>query len=263
MSVRSHSTDGLGYSTDASSYDPAPPTPPAPSAPPSTNMKGWYTAEEAYNSADGGGSKITTDSTAIYSYKDLSGNGNHLNQASGSYQSLWYGDQRNGYPCGRFNSRNHLHTKTVNIGNGAKTIVAVLKPIISWTTGMPYISVYGSATGYYPQSRDPGGFYVMNNGSDMFVGNPSFNAYHLWFGVFNGTNSLSCIDDGDNAIGNAGSSNINGMTALALGDQYGGYTGYMDFAEMFIYLDALSSDSGNGLLARQYMNGKYNLGLSI
>lgn len=240
--------------------------------PPTTNMLGWWTAEEAYTGADASGSQITTDNTAIYSLKDMTGSGHHLNQSNASYQYAYKASILNGYPVIRSATDNSRSMRDTFSVPAAVTVFLVFKPT-SWGGELTAIHMHdqGDQNTYLCDTfiQSPNTSPYMNLQSYPVAGPNSgaitLNDWHLVMAVFNGTSSFLSVDDNADITGNC-TPPTSPYTWKDFGIGYGDGTGYSkqgDFAEIIVYSSALASDSGDGLAVRQYLNEKYDLGFSI
>lgn len=239
-----------------------------PTSPPATNLHAWWMSTEAYTETTGTPTtKITVDATAIGSLKDMSGNGNHI------YQTVGVNKPR--YETSVFGALPSISTVTGGFGylesgnpptlNGSYSVYAVFKetthvnnvPILGMNNATPRLWIINTTTsgqksmGYGATTLTVSGFTVNNN--------------HLLAATFQPSSNFYMARD-DQAPANAASpANTGGGSSLMLlRNNSVGNTFVGELAEILIYATGHGDPStGNGLIARQYLNAKYSLGFAI
>jgi hypothetical protein len=232
---------------------------------PFTNLWGWWKASDAYTDADGTGTIITANDTAIYSLKDLSGNGRHFNQATGSFQCLFKTNTIGGKPAIK--------------GDGVNDYLQVA----SAASAHP-ISVYCVfKTGSTLNAFDPiwqhtttgnNGLNVNTNQTQLVKVDAS-DIIHDYIGSIN-TSYLSAATL--NSAGNQSALQIDNRTTVTITSSAltsinqpfqllrapdGAFYGTSYVAELIYYTAAHNFSTGDGLKVRQYLNSEYGLGLAI
>ncbi len=234
-------------------------------SPPSTALWGWWDAEHSYTETTGTPTTlITSDGAAIGSQIDRSGSGHHIYQTSAGAKPLYKTGIINSLPIARFDGSNDLFLGASAPSGNSFSIYAVVARL----GGGNFAAIItnddaGLSPRYLVSDRGGGDLQVFNGG----WGNPT-NAlgltYHLVAATVDNTGAFPVAIqlDVDTPVTN----NVTGGGGLGTAIQVGSFfTGFWngDIAEILFYTAVHTLSSGDGLLARQYLNTKYNLGLTI
>lgn len=254
---------------------------PAVLTPPGTDMWAWYMGSEAYTETSGTPTtKQTTDAGAIGSLKDMSGNGRHMYQATTAAKpTLVAASAMNSLPAIRTASGDFMATAASTFIPTTSpcnfSLYAVLRPT-GWQSNAALF-----ATDFDPGIVMPGwttsntdeycARYGNDSGSQRNILKWAQGANHL----ITMSQSLSSIIyhsidnlQGVNGFPTAPSSTSGGSATKMQLCRFAG-NGYFigDIVELIVYNgnSAYHKDGsgGNGLLVKQYLDWKYNLGLGI
>jgi hypothetical protein len=236
---------------------------PAPQDPPvSTNLAGWWNSTTAFTDA-GNSTPCTNEGDQVYSMMDLSGNGRHLQQSNSSYRPTY---RVGGTKKPRIHYAGHnsgqLNYFTVSGISLPVTLYMVWQPIIGynelylWTGGntlyaqnqatfavQPNISLCAGTTGLPPDQT---------------------NQLDILQLIFDSSGHMTATVGNNNSVGP--SSETTSFSAFVLGGQGTSDTYYnasMAIYECLLYTGQHSVNKGDGLVIRQFLNAKYNLGWSI
>jgi hypothetical protein len=232
-------------------------------SPPPANLWGWWSAEYAYTETSGTPSTlITSDGTAIGSLKDLSGNGHHAYQATAGNKPTYKTGIKNGCPAVLFTSASAKYIATTGVPTLQPTTLFVVVNLTTWATAKAVFSTeaMSPAFGLFTYSS-ANNFAQYNGGFGTTFENGT--GWHLIYSRINGSSGTARIDNNSNTS----SSLAAGGTGSTI--QLGGNTSnsfyYDDYICEWLFYNADYSDptSGDALLARQYLNSKYALGLGI
>lgn len=235
-----------------------------PTNPPSANLWFWLDGTNSYTETSGTPTTIiTVDGTAIGSQLDLSGNARHAYK--NGFAPTFKTSILNGFPSARFSGAGLTQLLTSTAPSGNSFSMYVVANQTAYTT--PYDGLLSNNdAGISPRYSllDNGGGPSMRvfNGGDGANATLSINAYHLIAGTADNTGSFPTqLQIDNNTLSTANATGGGGLgTGVSIGLFFNGYwTG--DVLEVLLYTSVHSFNSGDGLLARQYLNGKYNLGL--
>jgi hypothetical protein len=225
---------------------------------PTANLFAWHLSSQAYTSANGGGSLITTDATTIGSLKDMSGNGWHLNPGNAPQYKV---NQLGTYPGILFNgSNNFLKSATISLSY-PYTIYIVFSAVLNGGAFAAFLDGGSSPPYLYSfTGGNPGGpgftWYGEGGYQNGNTGNTGLTNFNL-FGVSKTGSNLYTLGNNGYNPGIVASSTT--LTVLCLGSYCtpSGY-GNMVLLEMIVY-----SESHNFLThpVPRYLNQKYGLGL--
>lgn len=239
-------------------------------SPPSMALWGWWDTGLSYTETSGTPSTpISADGTQSGSQIDRSGNGNHLYAAGGlsGFGPIYKTNIINGLPAARYNTpavAGHQMLTTGSPTGNSFSIFAVAKQT---SINQPYDGLI-SSTDLNPRYFIGGGGGAADlrifNGGTGAVAAFSANTFHLVAGTIDNTGSFPTtlqIDNNTKVTANATGGGVLGAQ-VSIGLFFNGYwTG--DIVELLLYTAVLDPSSGDGLLARKYLNNKYNLGLTL
>lgn len=242
--------------------------------PPQTSLWGWWMGSEAYTETSGTPTtKQTTNLGAIGSLKDMSGNGRHFYQATGSAKPAYIAASVfNSLPGFRIASGDSMDTNAQVIPSTAPchfSLYCVLRPTgwngnaglfctpndssiiqAGWTTGTTdeYTARYGNDSG---SQRN---ILKWAQGANHLI-HMSQALSSIIYHTDNGLGGVNGYPTAPSTSGGSGSSQRLGRFA---GNGY--FIG--DIAELLVYTAYHRDGSGgDGFLAKQYLDWKYNLGL--
>lgn len=230
--------------------------------PPTTSLWGHWKASEAYTGADGTGSLITTDATAVYSLKDLSGNGRHFNQSTGANQFTHKTNQLNSLASVESDGTNDSMSTSV-AAPATMSLYAVFKYITGSQTTKVAIGGLISNYGINNDAGNASNYEAQFNASDSSQPKAAYgaDAYKILSVSRSGTDHALKVNNDATATGSKSSSS---GANIRLGCDLGGvYYTPIGLAELIIYNTAHDFTTGDGLLVRQYLNTTYNLGLTL
>lgn len=221
-----------------------------------SNIWGCWTASEAYS--DTACTTLqTADGGAVAGLKNLYGIGGNLTQATGSNQPVRKNSQVNSLPSILFDGSNDFLDGAVAVGKLSAYIV--FNPL----TASGQETLVAGQGGTFRDAFCFSAALLGASGSPTGSGDALVNSWQQLAAIFNDASSIYQIN-------NLASQNLNpgntpfSNTAFRVGmaannSQYlGGH-----IAEILAYTAVHDPASGDGLLARQYLNTKYNLGLGI
>lgn len=234
------------------------------SLPPTTNLWGWWNATESYTETSGTPTTlITSDGTAIGSWKDLSGNGRHAYQTTAGQKPTYKVNIKNGYPSALFAAASSKYLRVGSVPTYNPTTVYIVYNLTTWVSTRALFGNDQAAPAHlinHVGSANQVKSY--NNGYGTASDNGT--GWHMYYSRVNGTAGTSRIDNNSNASstftggGNAG-------TDVELGANTGNSWYYDDYiSEVLLYTaDHTDPTTGDALIVRQYLNDKYALGLGI
>jgi len=193
--------------------------------------------------------------------KDLSGNTNNLVQATSGTRPVWYASGQNSKPYIYTNGSSTWISSASFIWNDPVTVYMVLRQ--HWlNVGVLWSSL--ASAGHYRyvvNLTTPSLIYMVDDtqGGNLANDDLTDNTWGLAMWVYNGASSLGKMNNAASVTGARSTSSGPGFQ-LGVWDVY---PGSADFAEVVGYSVAHDPASGDGLLVRQYLNTKYNLGLGI
>ncbi|MBI5724593.1 MAG: hypothetical protein HZA50_11580 [Planctomycetes bacterium] len=220
-----------------------------------TNLYARWRGDEAYDAADGGGNLIASSAT-IYSYKDLSLNGRHLNQATAGSRLTWTASQLNGHPAGVAGATQKFMNKTGLNSNFPFTFIGVMK-LVAHSGSLVLFSLTATNANNYMfecTGTSPRVQLRHSSYSGFYSDSMTLGSYHLVFLCYNGASSILKIDDNSNVTGTMGSGESLGYIQLGYD---GTWTANRDFVDGWLYQEALDPASGGGLTQRRYFDGRY------
>ncbi len=237
---------------------------PPPATAPSTNLWSWWSADQSYTETSGTPTTlITVDGTAIGSQLDRSGNGRHIYQTV--TLPVFKTNVLNSLPGARYIAGTSMATNAVQPSGNSFTIYAVVNRTAS--NNFASIVTNDDATlspRYLIVDNGSGGLRIFNGGYNTAVAMSS-TTYHLVAASIDNTGSFPVnlkIDNGaDNTENVTGGGNL-GASHVTIGF-FNGVSWVGDIVEILFYTAVHSFGSGDGLLARQYLNNRYALGLGI
>lgn len=227
---------------------------------PTSNM-GWdWDARYVTDTAGGGGNILTVDGSTAVSWKDMSGNNRHGDQATAGYRGTFETNEINtNMPCVQMDTdfyRNYRYTPGSAFSEPI-TMYFVVKPML-WSRYMNYLNLDGSSYAAYleqevatPQCRARFGV----SGADLVnTSQLTLGAWHLVMIVLNGTSSIMRVDN--NA---AFAIKTGGYTYpwITLGYGTGGYCAKQKVARWLGYFAAHSDVAGDGATALSALNTLY------
>ena len=210
------------------------------------NLKFWYKADVGVLDA---GSDPCDDGEDVVTWKDQSGNGYDLLQATGTQQPLWQDDQLNGHPAVQFDGIDdfmqvvfgHEYTQP-------NTIFIVFKD--PTYVALTYIYSCAGSERFY-QKADK---YVIYAGTELFSTQPAGGtSWRLSRNLFNGASSAIYFDGVLKKSGNTGTASITALTLAAYGA--GTSPSNPNIAEVIGYNANVSAR--DCALIRAYLNIKY------
>jgi hypothetical protein len=237
---------------------------------PLTNLQGWWQSSEAYMDA-GNTSHCINEGDLVYSMKDLSGNARHLIQPTSIFRPTFRNKGTPLFPRVNFQGRISGQLLQCNI-------LDLTRPATIYTVAL-YQSAYNSAVLSLSQNANDGnGFELYSDG----IGGANFPLLAIRANIASGFSNEQ-VDHLDMLQLNIDSS---GFISAVMGNdspvvnnvsptpftqfRFGGatptdtyYNGALALYECLLYNSAHSTNSGDGLLVRQYLNTKYNFGYSI
>lgn len=239
-------------------------------APPSTGLWAWYDAAYSYTETSSTPTTlITSDGTATGSGFDRSGGGHHVYQTSGAAKPTFKTNIINGLPVWRFATASSQFLTAAAVPSHTVVIYCVINPT-TWANLRGIVGVGGDNSNpraVLNQSSTGGGasprIALFNGGYGAVSDQATLTNAHLIAASIGAASSTLKVDNNSDitaavAGGGAGSNTELGSNT--------GNSGYFngDIAEVLIYTATTHNfASGDGLLARQYLNTKYNLGLGI
>jgi len=243
--------------------------------PPMTDLWAWYHAEEAYTETSGTPTTLqTTDNADVGSLKDLSGNGYHVYQTVAGEKPHYLTNQQNGLPGIDFDGSNdHLDGATSSFPSGDNTLSIFI--VAEWDATANLKAIFGAANSARPSmvigfgtslpNNNVVGFYANNNGDPISgsatIGDQTGTTY-LIAASRTGTTAKGAIDAQTTQSITVGGGT--GGSILSLG-HYNNNSKYNGRIFEVLFYDAYISDfdSGDGLLARQYLDQRWGLGLGL
>lgn len=219
----------------------APVTPPSgdPPACLSTNTFAWYVADSDY---------LTLSGSAVSQWDDISGNENHLEQATAENQPTFSTDEIT------FDGSNDLMVASISSTALPVTIYAVftLESFVAYS----YKRLFDfSNTNYLVQGDSSPSMNIgsLNDASTAIsVGNRQIFVVHL-----NGTTASFYIDDDAGVSGDMESGNL---LAINIGSRYpNNYYANVSYAEIIVR--TVNDNSTDEAAIWNYLNTKYSLGL--
>lgn len=234
-------------------------------SPPLTNLWGWWNASNAYT--DSGKTTLcsSSGSATCHTLADLSGNGRDLVQSTSGNRPTWYSSQLNGYPALLFDGSNDVLSITGQNISAPYAFIMVFK-VPTYTNSDRYCCI-GSSTSnsslwYYDSSSSANLDFYSGRTPDVNIYAAKTADFMLAMSNLNGASSFFKINNNADSTGTGFA--VSGATTVALGDcPYDSTAGNMYFCEALVYNASMASGYGDGLLARQYLNAKYNLGLTL
>lgn len=232
-------------------------------SPPTTNLWGHWHAQEAYDNVDpDSGSLITSDAASVHSLKDLSGNGRHASQSTSSARPTHETSELNGLAGLNFDGSNDILINSTAF-NGDYTGFVVCK-IDTITDRAGPTSLRGSSEREFTL-RSSGSKMGAYAGSHMTNGpavSTATNYLLVWSHDVSAGTCQALADDGTQVSASIGTATGGTNSFQIGGDSSFKFDGMI--YEVLAY-EAYFSDlkAGDALLARQYLDDKYNLGLGI
>jgi len=225
-------------------------------SPPLTNLWGWWHAGEVYSDT-ACTVRQTTNGGSIAGLLDLSGNSRNLTQATGANQPV-LDTTLNGID---FDGTNDFFTRSGPAMPFTFYIVVEFdlwtanRSLLTHTNGVSSISTWQG--GSSPQVG------IFNGASTGALVSATLGSKRLVGVSYDSVAALGTliIDSTSATVGSL--SNVP-ASPFYLGSTHVG-SGYLNgkISEFLIYTGVHTFGSGDGLLARQYLNVKYNLGLGI
>jgi hypothetical protein len=235
--------------------------------PPFLNLTGWWESTQAYTDVSNT-SPCVNNGDLVYSMKDLSGNNRHLIQPTSIYRPEF---RKNGTPLfPRINFKGRMSGQLNQCD-----ISDLTRPATIYTVALYEGSYNCALLSLSPNANDGNGFELYSQG----IGGDDFHLVQIRADTTNGfpTEQLDHVDMMQINI------NSSGFISAVIGDnspidnnisptpftqfRFGGatptdtyYNGSLALYECLLYKSAHSLNSGDGLLVKQYLNAKYNLG---
>jgi hypothetical protein len=201
-----------------------------------------------------------SDGTAVSSWTDSSGLGNHATQATGANQPILKTSILGGKPVIRFDGANdYLQTATFSSSLSSSTIFAVGKVGTADQTQFVFDgidSTHRNAVLHYSTFEGGAGANKLDQfaGTEVF-GTSTNGVFAEISAVFNGASSATYIDGSLVISGDVGSQSLSGLTVAARYTAANFLAG--DLAEIIVYDSALST--ANRKNVEQYLASKYTL----
>lgn len=155
---------------------------------------------------------ITSSLGAVSQWDDQSGNGRHLKQATGTNQpalqadgSILFDGVDNYLKCDAFTLSQPI-------------TYYLLANQITWTDNDVLVDGNTNDVGLLHQSGSTPALRIYAGAGVALAASPSIGAYHVLYAVFNGASSVVGADNGATSTGNAGASNMGGLTLGAHAD---------------------------------------------
>lgn len=213
------------------------------------NLIFWYRADQG----------VTKDGSNLVSqWDDLSGNGHHLEQASGSLQPTWNASTANGQPAIRGGLAANVHLMASWAYSQPVHVFHIVKQH-GWTNPRYLYNLRGSTSvtcGVYQRGGSPA--VRMHAGSEVAQtdGPAVGGSFGLLQHYFSGSSSFAQLNNNTPATGNAGTSSPTGLTIFANGTS-SGTNSDTECAEMFAYGGEITGDNLAALKA--YVYSRYGI----
>ncbi len=226
---------------------------------PTTNLLAWLKSDNG----------VTTSSSNVTQWTDLTGNGNTFSQSNSSYQPTLTTGAVNGLPAITFNgSSQYLVAPSgfANFTSGASMFI-VTKPTSSVTSARFLDIGTGSTTNSFGVCEYSPSAYLLYsfNGStgSSIQGTLTTSQYQILEAIQNGSGTGSLYTNGT-SVASGSVNNINNTTRSApvIGAYTGGGTYYFQgqIAEILIYSTALSSTQRQAV--ENYLLSRYGLSIA-
>ena len=206
-----------------------------------SGLVAWYEASRG----------VTLNGSDVSQWSDLSGNLNHLIQATPGDQPLWVDST---YDYIDFDGAGE-HLKTALFTGGAISQPNTIMIIAQYASlsGTPILTDgldTSNRHNFYVTSGSPNKYTMWADSSPIQFSTSADTNKHIWTTVWNGSSSEGYIDGGGNQI--SGSPGSDNLTGFLLGERFSGsnsFTGKVYGA--LIYSKALSNEEKN-LLGNHY-----------
>jgi hypothetical protein len=229
-----------------------------------SGLVGWWDAEATgtlfQNSA--GTTPVTATNDVVGYWGDLSGNGNHLQERSGSNKPVWIASELNNRPVLRFDG----------VSATLRRSFTLAQPCTHWFVfkfNGPYVSGSPRAWDGFRVDGQQAGFFRNASATSMqlnagvnqnsgTVTDAEMKNYGVWDTLMDGAGSAINRAGALRTTtgGNSGTNNPNGLS-LAVFSNGTTAPGDVSFAEMIIYNRALAASEAAQV--RRYLGKKYNL----
>lgn len=208
-----------------------------------TGLKLWLAADRITGLVDG---------DPVGTWSDLSGQGNHLTQATGSKKPTYKVGIQNGLPVARFDGVDDVLKATSFTLTQPHTVFAVLKIRAAALNAYLWDGNTTDASSAYQSVAGSLRMYAGSNGPIQALGTTNF---HVLCAIYNNASSQLYLDGGTPATGTTGTNNPAGFTLGARGSGSGFST--IDVAEVAVYSGALVSSDAARLAS--YASSKYGI----
>ena len=200
-----------------------------------SGLTGWFKADSGTYQDTALATPAVADADPVGHWLDLSGNGNHLVQSTGSSKPALKLNIQNGMPVIRFNGSTSFMTAAL-ASTQPYTIVFAAK--IAQNSAMYIMDGSSANTGFvYNNGGNDIYMYAGVLGNDYSVTQGAPRAFAL---VFNGSSSKIFVDSSVAAlVGDAGSGNTGGLTLGTSGGGSGGFQG--DIYELLFFNSDVSA----------------------
>ncbi len=196
-------------------------------------------------------------SNFIHQWTDISGNGNHLLQATETNKPLRVAGLLNGYDGVRFNGVDNF-LKTLDFTwNQPETIYIVFNQV-SWINTDRIFDGKILNSGNFTQKTSSPNLLIHAGVTFGEISDFTIGSFHIGTIIFNGANSLIQHNNGTTLLGDAGTNDMGGFTLAAAGDS--SLFGNIEVMEKIGY-DTITHTAEQRTQVKNYLSTKYNIAL--